>query len=514
MGPFRSSGSYRQPSSRQGLVFDLGPVGIVVLSLLAVFLGLFATVFGEIAGARAFYYAAAMAMVLTVALLLLVSRNQVRFLFLAALACFPVVATILPPGRFRVSMFDALMLLVVVVYFSRFVTLRGPTAERFFVSWHFWFAFVGLLMLVGLSHFPLASLWVWFEVLGVYAFFRCCLEFLRSERGFERLSIWLGVIALVLVGGVIFERVSHVNLTMGGGNLNQNYLVGSEVVRRAAGFFQDSQRSAQVFACLAAFFFVLSIKKRFREGQARWIVGVCFPLCLVGIALGGSRAAMLALLAVIVVATIFLIKSSVIFKLLAMCVIALVGGGLSQVPESAWRAITPESLVSRYEDIGYAVEYRVNIWFDTWAMFADQPVWGIGPGSFREYLRTTNPSARGYYGIGGLAGVEYIPDQPESGYLKILYEGGLIGVLCMTVIALGAIWKIFETIRNREVDEDRKTEVLAAALALVVFSISFVTLFTVADERNAAIFGFLLAVIWHSASAQTDAATADVPSRV
>lgn len=487
--------------------------GFLGLSGLAVFCGLFSAVIVDLAGVRALYYVAALVLVVFSGFVLVLSRQRESLIFTVSFLGLPIIATILPPGRLGVSIFDVMMLLVALVYFSRFVSGNADRLNPFFVSWHFSTAFLGLAVLVALSHFPLASLWVWFEILGIYVFFRCCVAFMRVENGFEKLTKWLGFVVLVMVLGVIFERVTHINLTLGGGNLNQNVIVNGEVVRRAAGFFQDPQRSAQFLASTGAFFFVLLLRKRFSGGFERLVVISSLLLCLLGLLLSGSRASMLGLLVATGVGGVFIVRSTALLKFSVLLLISVLAGIFYTLPSSFWLSVLPESIISRYENLDVSLEYRLHIWFDTWKMFSDQPLWGIGPGSFREYLRTTNPSATGYYGIGGSAGVEYIPDQPESGYLKILYEGGLIGVSCTLIIVFGAIKKVFGVLRRSFVTADLKTEALAAIFGLIVFSLGFVTLFTVADERDAAIFALLLAVIWKCAEQSRSAPVEKIESR-
>jgi len=140
-------------------------------------------------------------------------------------------------------------------------------------------------------------------------------------------------------------------------------------------------------------------------------------------------------------------------------------------------------------------------------MFADHPYTGIGPGSFKFYLLKTQPTVFNYYGIGEGAGVAYIPDQPENGYLKILYEGGIAGSLAVLLVVGDALRRALGVITGKDAEPDARTECLAALAALLVFGATFVTLFTVGDPRIAALFAFLLAVIWHRSLERARAAS-------
>jgi O-antigen ligase len=147
--------------------------------------------------------------------------------------------------------------------------------------------------------------------------------------------------------------------------------------------------------------------------------------------------------------------------------------------------------------LGEDFEIRRKIWFDTWNMFADHPLAGIGLGSFQPFLIETRQTVFNFYGIGAERGVAYVPDQPESGYFKILYEGGISGSIAALLVAGDALRRAALIIAGSDSKSDARTEGIAALAALVTFGLTFVTLFTVGDPRIAAILAFLLAVIWH-----------------
>jgi O-antigen ligase len=164
-------------------------------------------------------------------------------------------------------------------------------------------------------------------------------------------------------------------------------------------------------------------------------------------------------------------------------------------PMDTWLNIVPAAVLARFLDSRMEFEYRLEIWFDTWNMFADHPLTGIGLGSFKPYLVETQPTVFNYYGIGTAEGVQYIPTQPESGYLTILYEGGIAGSIAALLVAGDAFRRASAVVAGS--NADARTEAIAALAGLITFGATFVTLFTPSDTRIAAIFAFLLAVIWH-----------------
>jgi O-antigen ligase len=190
-------------------------------------------------------------------------------------------------------------------------------------------------------------------------------------------------------------------------------------------------------------------------------------------------------------------------KLAITAGLVLVAIVIALTPVETWLSIVPAAVSERFQHSRDEFDSRVAIWFDTWNMFADHPTTGIGPGSFQPYLMKTQPTVFNYYGIGTAEGVAYIPDQPESGYLKILYEGGIAGSIAALLLAGDALRRAISVIAGNHPDSDARTEGIAALAGLITFAVTFVTLFTVSDARIAAIFAFLLAVIWHRSQQST-----------
>jgi len=166
-----------------------------------------------------------------------------------------------------------------------------------------------------------------------------------------------------------------------------------------------------------------------------------------------------------------------------------------QIPRASLESTLPRELVVRFSKIDGAAEQRIKIWFDTWEMFERQPIQGIGLGSFRSYMSDTLKVTRNVYGIGRGGGV-YIPDQPESGYFKVFYESGLLGSAAALLFLLFTSQRFFSLLRSPSIERHLKTEAIAAAAALAVFAITFVTLFTLSESRIAVLFALLMALIW------------------
>jgi O-antigen ligase len=166
------------------------------------------------------------------------------------------------------------------------------------------------------------------------------------------------------------------------------------------------------------------------------------------------------------------------------------------IPTQQLLRVLPGNLAARFESVDTSFKERQAIWFDTWDMFADHPATGVGPGSFQAYLMQTRPTIANFYGIGAGSRNSYIPDQPENGYLEILYEGGLIGCAAFAVVVIDLLRRVFGIAFAKKAKDEDRTDVIAAFAALVAYGISFITLFSFRIPQLCALVLLAFAVIW------------------
>jgi O-antigen ligase len=332
---------------------------------------------------------------------------------------------------------------------------------------------------------------------SIYAFFLFALDELRREGGFERLVLLLSVVLICMASGFFVDHFLHVNLSLHDSSLNQLTYLGGRQIYRARGFFQDPLKGGAFLACLITFLLVLSVRDRIRDIRLRLLVWTSIVLGLGAMVTTISRAAIAACLSVSVMALFAFNKWSAPVKLLALG--GMIAGAMivALMPSELWVDVIPAAVRERFLQAREEWLNRPKIWFDTWDMFADHPLTGIGFNSFQSYLIQTRPTVFNYYGLGATEGIAYIPDQPESGYLKILYEGGILGTVAVLLVAGSALRRAITVIAPANPDADARSEGIAALAGLLAFAITFVTLFTVSDPRVGAILSFFLAVIWH-----------------
>lgn len=470
------------------------PVVILAAGVLA---GMATAIVGSRAGDRAAYYVAILGLVVIGGIVAVTRREPLRFGFLALIVCLPIAEALVPPARVGITYFHLVLVALTIGLLGKRLLASSPASEPLFPTKSLLFAWLLCIPCVLFSQFPLWSLQIATYAVALYVFFLYSLTELRREKGFERLVLLLSIVLIFMAVGLFVDQVLHVNLSLRGVNLNQLSYVGGLEIRRAGGFFQDPQRAGAFLACLITFLLVLSIRGRFRGMKLRFLVWAAIAVSLAALLATISRGAILACLFVSATALFAFNRWSAPAKLAIIAAMLLGATFAALTPMDAWLDLLPATVSERFLHLGEEFEIRLAIWFDTWEMFADHPITGIGLGSFRPYLLETRPGIFNYYDIGTAAGVAYVPDQPESGYFKILYEGGICGSIAALLLAGDALRRALGVIAGSGTDVNARTEGIAALAGLVAFSATFITLFTVSDSRIAAVFVFFLAVIWH-----------------
>ena len=472
----------------------------LLLAAGAVFAGLFVTFVGSAAGYYALVYIGALVLVGVALYLLFNAREPVHRVVVMSVIALPLIGFTVPPRRFGISLLELVMfMLLVLVLWSRMWRLRGGPADdiRLFPASSLVWVLALLLPSVVFSLYPVISAATLLSNFVLYLLFiafvhECC----RAPSN-DRLLRLLMYATLMLCAGVVVDRFTGLNLSLESFNPNQLSLQGGEVLTRARGFFGDPQKAAQFMACVVCFFTVLLVRGRFRhQPRSRALALLTVLASLAALVLTGSRGALVAVGLGLAVGGLLFNRWSAPVKLMSGLVVGLVAAVLLQLPLSTLTSVVPRGVAVRFTTVEQSAQDRMKIWFDTWRMFSDHPVQGIGLGSFRSYMAESSLVTRNFYGIGRRGGDIYIPDQPESGYFKILYEGGVLGSLASLVLLVATLARFAKVLRSPRVSDDKKTEAIAALTGLAVFAVTFVTLFTLSERRIVVLLALMMALIW------------------
>ncbi len=239
-------------------------------------------------------------------------------------------------------------------------------------------------------------------------------------------------------------------------SLNSNVLV-LDVIRYPS-FFQDPQKYAQ-FLSATSFLFLIKGKNTSHLPIVN-LLFVC--LSLIALLFTGGRAG---LGGWCVGFFIFIIFSNNQFKIVSIIVILLLSVVVYYFSESF-------SMFQR-SSVGDAYDFRISIWQDALNIFNQHPFFGIGIGNYSNYVSVHNPDQ--FWSSDNR--ITYF-SHPESGYLKILTEFGIVGFILVITFMLFPIFLAFNYFR--------KSKDINVVLIISAFSswlVGFYTVYSFDDSR-------------------------------
>jgi O-antigen ligase len=131
------------------------------------------------------------------------------------------------------------------------------------------------------------------------------------------------------------------------------------------------------------------------------------------------------------------------------------------------------SLFNRKDTYNESFEVRYKIWQEAFNIFSQQPVVGVGMGSYLDYVRLH--SVDGYYVIDN----EIVDYGTESGYLRVLCETGVLGFILIFSFVIIPLVSALKSIRKRA----RSLNVCLLISGIVCWLTAFVTLYSLSDKR-------------------------------
>src|SRR5260221_3173088 len=220
------------------------PVAVSVAFALA---GIATAMVGSLAGYRALYYVAVFALIGVAGMVAATRREPLRFVFLALIACFPVAAAEVPPGRIGLTVFDVVTIALSLGLIGKRMFAFDAASEPLFPTKSLLIAWLLCLPCVALSQFPLLSLKILVLNFAVYGFFLLALQELQRPRGFERLVLLFSVVSLFMAAGLFVDHFLQLNLSLRGSNLNQSSYVAGSGTWLARGLFPGPPKGRAFF---------------------------------------------------------------------------------------------------------------------------------------------------------------------------------------------------------------------------------------------------------------------------
>ena len=240
---------------------------------------------------------------------------------------------------------------------------------------------------------------------------------------------------------------------------SQNINVAGGIAIRYPSFFQDPQKYAQYLSASSLLMLLLPGKTKGKTSQLGLLL--C-GLSMIALLFTGGRAAL----------------GGWLFGLL---VIVALGNAQYRIAVISISAIVSLFIynysdaipIFKRDDLADAYAFRYAIWQDAYAIFMDHPFFGIGLGNYANYVSIHNPDQ---YWISDNEVTLY--DHPESGYLKLLTEFGMIGFLAAMLFF---VKPIFAGIATYFKTKDLTLVILVSSL--LTWMIGFYTVYSLGDIR-------------------------------
>ena len=419
-------------------------------------------------------------------LFFIASKDSLKFLFFTIFSALPVLGVRMPPVSLGITPLDIVFVLTTITIFAlskiRKINLMPmPTLV------------IGILLVlpsIAVAIDPIKAVVEGARLVGAYMVFVLLRHYLSSEEIRANVDVILVGVMVVVALSVLLERFTGINLSNSGTSLNSISIIDQNTIQRVGGIFQDPQKAGQFLAVLIVYIAVLWSRGIF-SSKLFYLVFASFLLGISALLSTVSRLAIGSGLVIALSGFLFLSNGLFIKRMAMILFVTGVGLGVSlnMSETDLMKKIVPKDLLLRFTTTSESADDRLSIWKDSWQIFKDNPVFGIGPGTYQEYLMRRDPQLRRLHESGG-----YVPQQPESGYLTILYEMGLLGAMGFILVLMTTVIRI---VRNLVVSKNFhfRSYTWATAAGSIVYFACFFTLFTPADPRNAILPLILLALL-------------------
>jgi O-antigen ligase len=379
------------------------------------------------------------------------NKSYLKFIFIA----YPFLGIDLLPSIISTTLF-VFITLIFLIFFHK----RNPTKHTGSFPYFYLFLFLLLSIGVGLFLSPDLSkdtITDFVQLLAVFFFAKVLIDEVLLDLGFR--TTILHCMKITLIFSFIFLVFQFIFGPSFSFAKSQNINVAGGISIRYPSFFQDPQKYAQYLSASSMLMLLLPgnskgktsqfgltlcgisvIALLFTGGRAAlggWLVGL---LIVIGLGNAQYRAA---IVSVVILVSLFIYKFS------------------DAIP------------IFKRDDLGEAYAFRYAIWQDAFAIFQDHPFFGIGLGNYANYVSVHNPDQ---YWISDNEITLY--DHPESGYLKLLTEFGIVGFLAAMFFILKPI---FEGIAMYFKTKDLSLLILVSSIT--TWMIGFYTVYSFGDIR-------------------------------
>lgn len=379
------------------------------------------------------------------------NKTYLKFIFITL----PFIGIDLMPSFISTTLF-VFITFVFLVFFYKRVQIKHSGSFSYYYLFLFLISsiVVGLLLSPDLSKDTITDS---IQFLAVFFFAKVLIDQINQDPDF-RLSI-LHCMKFTLIFSLLFLTFQFILGPSFSFAKSQNINVAGGMSIRYPSFFQDPQKYAQYLSASSLLMLLLPSKMK---GNTSHLGLLLCGLSMIALLFTGGRAALggwlIGLLVIVVL-------GNAQYRAAVISVTVIVSLFIYSYSE-----VIP---IFKRDDLSDAYAFRYAIWQDAYAIFLDHPFFGIGLGNYANYVSIHNPDQ---YWISDNEITLY--DHPESGYLKILTEFGMIGFLAAMFFI---VKPICVGLTNYFKTKDLTLVILVSSL--LTWMIGFYTVYSLGDIR-------------------------------
>jgi O-antigen ligase len=380
-----------------------------------------------------------------------INKTYLKFIFLA----YPFLGIDLLPSFISTTLFVFITFVFLVFFYK-----RKPTKHTSSFSYFNLFLFLLLSIVIGFALSPDLSkdtITDAVQLLAVFFFASVLIDELYLDADFRKSLINCMKITLVFsLVFLVFQFVFGPSFSFA---KSQNINVAGGMAVRYPSFFQDPQKYAQYLSASSLLMLMLQGNGR---GKSSHLGLLLCGLSVIALLFTGGRAGLGGwLMGLLIIVVLGNAQYRVAIISIAILASIFVYNFADAIP------------IFKRDDLADAYAFRYAIWQDAFFIFLEHPFFGIGLGNYANYVSTHNPDQ---YWISDNEVTLY--DHPESGYLKLLTEFGIIGFLVVIFFMLKPIYAGIATYFKTK---DLSLVILVSAL--VTWMIGFYTVYSFGDIR-------------------------------
>ena len=379
------------------------------------------------------------------------NKTYLKFIILA----FPFMGIDLMPSFISTTLFVFLTFVFFLFFYKRRQVIHTGS-----FSYVYLFLILLLSIVLGLLFSPDLSkdtITDAIQLLAIFFFAKVLIDEFDHDHGF-RYSI-LHCMKFTLIFSLIFLTFQFIIGPSFSFAKSQNINVAGGISIRYPSFFQDPQKYAQYLSASSLLMLLLPGKTKGAISQLGLLL--C-GLSMIALLFTGGRAALggwsIGLLVIVVL-------GNAQYRLAIISVTAIVSLFIYNYSDAI--------PIFKRADLADSYAFRYAIWQDAYAIFLDHPFFGIGLGNYANYVSIHNPDQ---YWISDNEVTLY--DHPESGYLKILTEFGMIGFLAAMFFIVKPIYVGITTYFKT-----RDLTMVILVSSLLTWMIGFYTVYSLGDIR-------------------------------